>query len=61
MFIPYQKTGMFSFRFKQVGKTSSGAMSRPGTIAADTSIYPYGTVMYIPGYGYGLEPTAPLR
>lgn len=28
-------------------------MARPGTIAADTSIYPYGTVMYIPGYGYG--------
>lgn len=28
-------------------------MVRPGTIAADTSIYPYGTVMHIPGYGYG--------
>jgi 3D (Asp-Asp-Asp) domain-containing protein len=53
LFIPYQKTGFASFRFKHVGKTSSGAMVRPGTIAADTSIYPYGTVMYIPGYGYG--------
>ncbi len=29
-------------------------MVRPGTLAADTSIYPYGTVMYIPGYGYGV-------
>lgn len=53
LFIPYQKTGRFSFRLKHVGKTSSGAIVSPGTIAADRSIYPYGTVMYIPGYGYG--------
>ena len=53
LFIPYQKTGAFSFRLKHVGKTASGAMARPGTIAADTSIYPYGTIMHIPGYGYG--------
>ena len=52
LFLPYQKTGFLSFRFKQIGKTSSGAMVRPGTIAADTSLYPYGTIMYIPGYGY---------
>ena len=53
LFVPYQKTGAFSFRIKQVGITSSGAMTRLGTIAADPSIYPYGTVMHIPGYGYG--------
>lgn len=53
LFIPYQKTGFLSFRFKKVGVTASGAMARPGTIAADTSLYPFGTVMYIPGYGYG--------
>jgi 3D (Asp-Asp-Asp) domain-containing protein len=53
LFLPYQKTGMFDYRFKQVGITSSGTMARPGTIAADTSIYPFGTIMYIPGYGYG--------
>lgn len=53
LFIPYQKTGPFSFRLKHIGVTSSGAMARPGTLAADTSIYPYGTIMYIPGYGYG--------
>lgn len=54
LFIPYQKTaGFMHYRFKHVGITSSGAMARPGTIAADTSLYPYGTVMYIPGYGYG--------
>ncbi len=53
LFIPYQKTGFMRYRVKHVGMTSSGAMVRPGSIAADTSIYPYGTVMYIPGYGYG--------
>lgn len=36
-----------------MGITSSGAMARPGTIAADTTLYPYGTVMHVPGYGYG--------
>ena len=54
LFIPYQKTGKFGMRLKHVGLTSSGAMVRPGSIAADTSIYPYGTVMHIPGYGYGV-------
>ncbi len=53
LFVPYQKIGFMKFRLKHVGETSSGAIVRPGTIAADTSIYPYGTVMYIPGYGYG--------
>ncbi len=53
LFVPYQKTGSMRYRIKHIGKTSSGAMVRPGSIAADTSIYPYGTVMYVPGYGYG--------
>jgi 3D (Asp-Asp-Asp) domain-containing protein len=52
LFLPYQKTGFLSFRFKHVGKTSSGASVRPGSIAADPSLYPYGTIMHIPGYGY---------
>lgn len=38
---------------KKVGITASGTRARKGTIAADTSRYPFGTVMYIPGYGYG--------
>jgi len=38
---------------KAVGVTSSGARARRGTIAADTSHYPYGTIMYVEGYGYG--------
>lgn len=40
-------------RPKQVGVTASGVRARNGTIAADTSLYPFGTVMYVPGYGYG--------
>jgi 3D (Asp-Asp-Asp) domain-containing protein len=38
---------------KKVGITSSGAKARKGTIAADISRYPYGTKMYVPGYGWG--------
>jgi 3D (Asp-Asp-Asp) domain-containing protein len=38
---------------KKVGYTASGVRARPGTIAADTRLYPFGTVMYVPGYGYG--------
>lgn len=33
--------------------TASGVLAAYGTIAADTSLYPFGTIMYIDGYGYG--------
>ena len=39
---------------KKVGVTSSGTNAKVGTIAADTKIYPYGTRMKIPGYGWGV-------
>lgn len=39
---------------KQVGITASGTRVRPGTLAADTSRFPFGTIMYVPGYGYGV-------
>ncbi len=38
---------------KHVGVTASGSRARKGTLAADTSLYPFGTIMHIPGYGYG--------
>ncbi len=38
---------------KHVGVTASGTDAKVGTLAADTSRYPFGTMMYIPGYGYG--------
>lgn len=39
---------------KTVGLTASGTRARPGTIAADTSLFPFGTILYVPGYGYGV-------
>ncbi len=38
---------------KIVGMTASGTMARKGTIAADPKRYPFGTIMYVDGYGYG--------
>jgi len=38
---------------KKVGVTSDGNRAKKGTIAADIRKYPYGTKMYIPGYGWG--------
>jgi len=37
---------------KQVGITASGARAKKGTIAADPR-YPFGTKIYVPGYGWG--------
>lgn len=38
---------------KQVGICSDGTRAEKGTIAADLRRYPYGTRMYVPGYGWG--------
>ncbi|MEM9017350.1 MAG: 3D domain-containing protein, partial [Verrucomicrobiota bacterium] len=38
---------------KKVGVTASGTKAQPGTIAADTDVFPFGTMMKIPGYGWG--------
>lgn len=35
------------------GITKSGATAGPGTIAADTDV-PFGTILWIDGYGYGI-------
>jgi len=51
---PVHTSGPNKGKVKQVGMTSSGKRAKPGTIAADLSLYPYGTVMYVPGYGYGV-------
>lgn len=50
---PVFSGGRLKGRRKEVGITASGARARVGTIAADTSRYPFGTIMYVPGYGYG--------
>lgn len=51
---PVYASGKLKGKRKIVGQTSSGKMAKRGTIAADTTYYPYGTVMFIPGYGYGV-------
>ena len=50
---PVYSSGAYRGKRKRVGMTASGTMARKGTIAADTSIYPMKTIMYIEGYGYG--------
>lgn len=37
---------------KEVGITATGTETRHGTAAVDKTRYPYGTVFYVPGYGY---------
>lgn len=50
---PVYASGPNAGKPKAVGITASGTRARTGTIAADTSRYPFGTTMYVPGYGYG--------
>ena len=50
---PVIKSGSGKGDRKSIGITANGTKAKPGTIAADTSKYPFGTVMHIPGYGYG--------
>lgn len=50
---PVFASGPLKGKRKIVGQTASGTMAKPGTIAADTSIFPFGTVIFVPGYGYG--------
>lgn len=53
--IPIRKKGdWWDWELKRVGLTASGKLAHYGTIAADPEIYPFGTVMKVPGYGYGM-------
>lgn len=52
--MPVHNYGPQKGKRKHVGITASGKKAQTGTIAADTSRYPFGTVVYIPGYGYGV-------
>ncbi len=47
------KKGKNKGKRKEVGRCADGTMAKKGTIAADTKYYPFGTQIYIPGYGYG--------
>jgi len=49
---PVYSSGPSKGQPKVIGKTASGKQARRGTLAADPSV-PFGTVVHIPGYGYG--------
>ena len=51
---PVHASGKNRGKPKAVGITASGKKAKPGTLAADTRYYPMGTIIYIPGYGYGI-------
>ncbi len=50
---PVYASGPKKGKRKKVGITADGSKAKKGTIAADTRLYPFGTIMYVPGYGWG--------
>lgn len=50
---PVYASGPNKGKPKRVGICADGTKAKKGIIAADTRYYPFGTRMYIPGYGYG--------
>jgi len=53
MLQPVYSYGKNKGKPKKIGVTSSGTKAVKGTIAADLNVLPYGTVLYIPDYGWG--------
>jgi 3D (Asp-Asp-Asp) domain-containing protein len=49
---PVFTSGSEKGKRKEIGITASGEYAKKGTIAAPSK-YPFGTVMYVPGYGWG--------
>jgi 3D (Asp-Asp-Asp) domain-containing protein len=52
--VPVHSSGPFKGKRKKVGITADGTRAKKGVIAAEISKYPYGTRMYVPGYGWGV-------
>lgn len=51
--IPVHTTGSLKGQPKKIGITASVTRAHTGTIAADPRI-PFGTIIYVPGYGWGI-------
>ena len=51
---PVVAAGPNKGRPKAIGMTASGVRARPGTVTADGKLFPFGTRVYVPGYGYGI-------
>jgi len=49
---PVISAGSNKGKRKVVGQTAMGTEAAYGTVAADKSL-PFGTIVYVPGYGYG--------
>lgn len=49
---PIISSGPNKGKEKAIGQTAWGTHAAYGTVAADASL-PFGTILYIPGYGYG--------
>lgn len=50
---PVFTSGRLKGRRKEVGVTASGGQARIGTVAADTSVLPIGTLLFIQDFGWG--------
>lgn len=50
---PVHDSGPMKGKPKKVGITATGKKARRGTIAADPSVFPFGTRLEVPGYGCG--------
>ncbi len=50
---PVYAYGPMEGQRKKVGITASGTKAKVGTIAADSRVFPFGTRMRVPGYGWG--------
>lgn len=51
--VPVYAYGPNKGKPKAVGITADGTKAKRGTLAADTDHYPFGTRIYVPGYGWG--------
>lgn len=51
--VPVVAAGPAAGQRKRVGITASGTRARKGTVAADLSRYPFGTIMHVADYGWG--------
>ena len=51
---PVYAYGPMKGRPKKIGMTARGTMAREGTVAADPTVFPFGSRLHIPGYGTGV-------
>ena len=54
LFRPVIASGPDRGKPKAVGICADGTRARRGTVAADTRHYPFGTRLWVPGYGWGV-------